>query len=48
MGWKPLLFYNWNKPTTNTTTTSSFYNSLKQSTKALDKAEKQVNKINSS
>jgi hypothetical protein len=47
MGWKP-LFYNWDKPTTNTTTTSSFYNSLKQCTKAVDKAEKLLNKINSS
>jgi hypothetical protein len=48
MGWKP-LFYNWNKPTTNTTTTSSsFYKLLKQSTKSADKAEKLINKINTS
>jgi hypothetical protein len=42
MGWKP-VFYNWDKPTTNTT--HSFYKLLKQSTKAVDKAEKLVNKI---
>jgi hypothetical protein len=45
MGWKP-LFYNWDKPTnTTTSTTRTFYKLLKQSTKAVDKAEKLVNKI---
>jgi hypothetical protein len=50
MGWKP-VFYNWNKPTsTNTTktTTNTFYKLLKQSAKAIERAEKLVNKINSS
>jgi hypothetical protein len=46
MGWKP-LFYNWYKPST-TSNTHSFYKLLKQSAKAVDKAEKLLNKINTS
>jgi hypothetical protein len=47
MGWKP-VFYNWDKPITTTASTRTFYKLLKQATKAVDKAEKLVNKINSS
>jgi hypothetical protein len=43
------LFYNWDKPTNTTTAnTHSFYKLLKQCTKTVDKAEKLLNKINSS
>jgi hypothetical protein len=46
MGWRP-VFYNWDKHGTRTsTTTLAFYKLLKQSTKAIERAEKLLNKIN--
>jgi hypothetical protein len=49
MGWQP-LFYNRDDHSTSSTTSTArtFYKLLKQCTKALDGAEKLVNKINTS